>query len=1633
MFTKKTRIFSALLAVCVLLSMLTCFVVPASAATVDELLDLKHTLRFNEDGEFKILYLSDLHGQGTKKVFSEQTKANIKTLVEREKPDLVLLLGDNQQRCTTIEEFKTLMDSALKYLDEQKIPWAHVFGNHDEQKYFDTVPSNTEQQAVFEEYEYCISKDVESLDGVGNYLLPILSAKDDTVAFNLWCMDYKITQNNINWYIQTSNLLQKHYGKKIYGIFNSHIPLPEFETAWANRDDDYTGIKNEDVLHNGYNKGVFDQFLIQDDLTGIVAGHDHTNDFALDYKGIKLCYAGTASNDGYCLPGREGARVITLNESDLSTFDTYMSYIEEPVIKDGPPAPLKSGIHQDFSDPDSHYLISGLSNYTYEDYLLEQLDAKISADRGREGSSALAFTRNLTTPDGATDRSRYIELEIDLENYGALGNNKYLRVWMDLTGNNGDKNLLPLLATTGLIMNYDYDPNKDFSTLNKGGKQTFYYMPEGGTQWETFTTDKDGCFGMFSAKQNPEQDQLSMRGKKGWFAFPIENMLSSQLKRAPAADDIVTGIYLGYALDHYAQNDVDYITNTTYVSDEDDPWSEYVFVDDIALVKDYKVFTEDDSDEPEDKPEEDPVDKTGEVISATGLTDVSDDTKYPDIKNGLVSGITTYKVTDYAGMVKLSDLAVGNALKNYTFIMANDIDMEWKNFAGIGNYNKSFEGSFDGNGFVIENLLILNPYGEVTGLFPQIATGTIKNVGIASGFVFGGDNTATRAATSSLVGYATRTASIYNCWSAATVWGEYFTGGLLGNGALSMINCYQLGSVYITGHGGVLYGQPSLSHFTVNNSYAFADSVIYNNREKSAWMARNQRAAFGYTEVSATAYKGANNNAFVTQSQGYTSYYEENQKNPGAFACDDAAKEFSREDIISAEAIARLNTDIKSVGVDDYTVQYDVIPGVPYPVLSYYKDGEVVVRRVARTTDNVGENTLAEKSDLFAHYSAHVNEYYTGNYNIGKVQIKNAADLLALAMIVANDNMYNGTSPFTRMGITGIEFTNDIDMTDLGIFEDEDGVCRWDSFLPIGASYATMKDDDDATNNMINTMTIEGGGHVIKNWKCRLFSSSGTDHTVALFTQIGGATIQNLGMEDAVVTYDVWETDSGRFYRAGILVGSVVYDLADKSTADRHNMNTNRATIKNCWVTGKILMPELYGGNATIQGGGLVGWFSANNVTISDCWVDVDADYDVSGYTDYTKLSALGSTFRNNIIVDNVYYVAGTGDKVIQGNKLFAKQTGIITDNNAEAAWTLNQNLNTYWTLNAQNGITKGTEATQIRKLTLTNGEEEFTVYGKSGETVDLAKLLEVEKAVFTAAAEEVGSIDGMTFTFGTGDDAYTFTTKTMLVADEMVGDYLYKDGVRLNAYQLAEYNGAVYFVHDYHRILKNATVYVGEIYVQGSGYDAGYYTFDKEGVMTAAAGVVGDYYYKEGKRVAAYTLIEDGEDYYYVSDGGKLAKNQAVYLTIDNVTGYYWFDEDGKLGGEAIDNGYAYKAGKRVSAYTVVEIDGATYYVSDGHKIAKNGAHWVTVKGYEGYHYFDKDGKLGGNGVIDGFVYKDGVRKLAYQLVEINGAYYFVNDGHRAAVNTKLYLSANVVKNTDLAEGWYEFDADGKLILPQA
>ncbi len=164
----------------------------------------------------------------------------------------------------------------------------------------------------------------------------------------------------------------------------------------------------------------------------------------------------------------------------------------------------------------------------------------------------------------------------------------------------------------------------------------------------------------------------------------------------------------------------------------------------------------------------------------------------------------------------------GDSFQNKTVKLMADIDMKGRSFRPIGgnSTDTSFRGTFDGQGYVVKNLLIHFPDNEKVGFFGSLKGGTVKNFGIESGMVFGGKVTAGLAA------YLNST-TIENCYNKANVLSASYGGGIAGQaGASNTIrNTYNHSYVKSTGSiaGGVLGYASTGASVTIENCYHVGD------------------------------------------------------------------------------------------------------------------------------------------------------------------------------------------------------------------------------------------------------------------------------------------------------------------------------------------------------------------------------------------------------------------------------------------------------------------------------------------------------------------------------------------------------------------------------------------------------------------------------------------------------------------------------------------------------------------------------------------------------------------------------------------------------------------------------------------
>ena len=334
------------------LAILFLFAISITAFAADSDGTTAKSLRFNKDGTFKILQITDLH-KSDDDVYEDINSCLLRKLAESQNPDLVVITGDITMSGTK-EQIAGNVKEIMNAFGDRSIPVAIVFGNHDSES---GVISREDLMALYNSYPNSISvDDGELLPGCGTYNIPILSSGSDKTAFNLWMIDSGsydaegrygcVTKEQIEWYVNKSNALKaQNNGEAVHSLMFQHIIVPEIYDALLEvkpctpysvkriYDENRYYVLNPKNTNAGrlaeypcppyYNNGQFDAVVNQGDVLAMFFGHDHSNTFNIDYKGVDLVATPKTNFQG--VSGIDhGARIITVNESDTGTYKTSL-------------------------------------------------------------------------------------------------------------------------------------------------------------------------------------------------------------------------------------------------------------------------------------------------------------------------------------------------------------------------------------------------------------------------------------------------------------------------------------------------------------------------------------------------------------------------------------------------------------------------------------------------------------------------------------------------------------------------------------------------------------------------------------------------------------------------------------------------------------------------------------------------------------------------------------------------------------------------------------------------------------------------------------------------------------------------------------------------------------------------------------------------------------------------------------------------------------------------------------------------------------------------------------------------------------------------------------------------------------
>ncbi len=258
-------------------------------------------LSFKKDGTFKIVQFTDMHYKhGDPK--SDTTLMLIPRILDTEKPDMVIFTGD-----IVTGAVQEGWDAVTKFVIDRKIPFAVTLGNHDHEQ----GVTREEIADIVTSYPFNINRLSEISHGrVMDNVIPVYSSLKP-----LWYRE------------QSIHYTVKNNFHPLPALAYFHIPLPEYKLAFDDEKNIRYGERKEDECPPGLNSGMFFSMKEMGDIMGTFVGHDHVNDYIVNYHGIALTYGHFSGWKTTYTPEINGARIVVLKEGKRE-FDTWLHQLD---------------------------------------------------------------------------------------------------------------------------------------------------------------------------------------------------------------------------------------------------------------------------------------------------------------------------------------------------------------------------------------------------------------------------------------------------------------------------------------------------------------------------------------------------------------------------------------------------------------------------------------------------------------------------------------------------------------------------------------------------------------------------------------------------------------------------------------------------------------------------------------------------------------------------------------------------------------------------------------------------------------------------------------------------------------------------------------------------------------------------------------------------------------------------------------------------------------------------------------------------------------------------------------------------------------------------------------------------------
>ena len=298
----------------------------------------EYILETEYSSNYRILQLTDTHLSD--KDDQDKHFAFMDLTIQEANPDMIVVTGDLFTFASrgTAERF-------FKFLDSYNVPWTVTFGNHDEQCYF-SVDWLT---SLLNNYgNNCLFKDIQDDNVNGNANFAINLMQGNSIFEQIIIMDSNryyfgsyfgydyFKADQIAWYERlVDHTKEQNGGTTVESLMFYHIPLPEINEAWDKANDGSGeatlkfGEKGEKSCPPEENSGFFNIIVEKGSTKAMLFGHDHVNNFIVNYKGVDFAYGVKSTDRIYFQDSLLGGRVVVIHDDHSLTYEDFYHTYEE--------------------------------------------------------------------------------------------------------------------------------------------------------------------------------------------------------------------------------------------------------------------------------------------------------------------------------------------------------------------------------------------------------------------------------------------------------------------------------------------------------------------------------------------------------------------------------------------------------------------------------------------------------------------------------------------------------------------------------------------------------------------------------------------------------------------------------------------------------------------------------------------------------------------------------------------------------------------------------------------------------------------------------------------------------------------------------------------------------------------------------------------------------------------------------------------------------------------------------------------------------------------------------------------------------------------------------------------------------